>query len=90
MGQATASVLPGMGSLFKNALNTCNSVKQSLLERGYMMWKVERVLFQPKLVFAVFGRLDGHGEVHSNLSDAIAASDKLLHQPRISTRKGVR
>lgn len=55
-----------------------------------MMWKVERVLFQPKLVFAVFGRLDGHREVHSNLSDAIAASDKLLHQPRISTRKGVR
>lgn len=55
-----------------------------------MIWKVGRVLFQPKLVFAVFGRLAGHTEVHSNLSPAIATTDKLLHLSRISTRKGVR
>lgn len=49
-----------------------------------MMWKVGRVLFQPKLVFAVFWRLDGHREVHSNPSGATAASDKILQQSRSS------
>lgn len=55
-----------------------------------MMWKVGRVLFQPKFVSSQPPKHCKDREVHSNLSLARATTDKLLHLSRISTRKGVR